>query len=32
MGAFVTVDYLRIAGVPADQIRVLTNIGFRWQT
>jgi hypothetical protein len=32
MGSFVTVDYLRIAGVPADQIRVLSNIGFPWQT
>jgi hypothetical protein len=32
MGSFVTVDYLRIAGVPADQIRVLTNIGHPWQT
>ena len=32
MGSFVTVDYLRIAGVPADQIRVLTNIAFPWQT
>src|ERR1700756_2563238 len=28
MGSFVTVDYLRIAGVPADQIRVLSNIAF----
>ena len=26
IGSFVTVDYLRIAGVPTDQIRVLTNI------
>src|SRR5271163_2458150 len=32
MGSFVTVDYLRIAGVPADQIKVLTNINFAWQT
>ena len=32
MGSFVTVDYLRIAGVPADQIRVLTNISFPWKT
>src|SRR5215468_1927615 len=32
MGSFVTVDYLRIVGVPADQIRVLSNIGFPWQT
>jgi len=32
MGSFVTVDYLRIAGVPADQIRVLSNIDFPWKT
>jgi hypothetical protein len=32
MGSFVTVDYLRIAGVPADQIRVLSNIDYPWQT
>jgi hypothetical protein len=32
MGSFVTVDYLRIAGVSPDKIRVLTNIGFPWQT
>jgi hypothetical protein len=32
MGSFVTVDYLRIAGVKPDQIKVLTNIGFPWQT
>src|SRR3984885_10189609 len=32
MGSFVTVDYLRIAGVPPDQMKVLTNIGFPWQT
>ena len=28
MGSFVTVDYLRIAGVPASQIRVLSNIDY----
>ena len=32
IGSFVTVDYLRIAGVPADQIRVLSNIDHPWQT
>src|SRR5690242_14726033 len=32
MGSFVTVDYLRIAGVPTDQIRVLSNIDYPWQT
>ena len=32
MGSFVMVDYLKIAGVPADQIKVLTNIKFAWQT
>jgi hypothetical protein len=32
MGSFVMVDYLKIAGVPAEQIRVLTNINFAWQT
>jgi hypothetical protein len=32
MGSFVTVDYLRIAGVQPDQMKVLTNIGFPWQT
>jgi hypothetical protein len=32
IGSFVMVDYLKIAGVPADQIKVLTNIGFAWQT
>src|ERR1700761_9023777 len=32
IGSFVTVDYLRIAGVPADKIRVLSDIDFPWQT
>lgn len=32
IGSFVTVDYLRIAGVPTDSIRVLSNIDFPWQT
>jgi hypothetical protein len=32
MGSFVTVDYLRIAGVPTDRMRVLSDIDFPWQT
>src|SRR5215468_275800 len=32
IGAFVTVDYLRIAGVPPDRMRVLSNLDFPWQT
>jgi len=32
IGSFVTVDYLRIAGVPADDIRILSNIDYPWQT
>jgi hypothetical protein len=32
MGSFVTVDYLRIAGVPADRMRILSDIDFPWQT
>jgi hypothetical protein len=32
IGSFVTTDYLRIAGVPADQIRVLSNLDFPYQT
>src|SRR5215469_17912742 len=32
IGSFVTVDYLRIAGVPASRIRVLSNIDFPWKT
>jgi hypothetical protein len=32
MGSFVTVDYLRIAGVTTDRIRVLSDIDYPWQT
>ncbi len=32
IGSFVTVDYLRIAGVPTGRIRVVSVIGFPWQT
>jgi hypothetical protein len=32
IGSFVFVDYLRIAGVPRDMIRVLTNIDTPWYT
>jgi hypothetical protein len=32
IGSFVTVDYLRIAGVTPDRIAVLTNLDFPWQT
>lgn len=33
MGSFVTVDYLRVAGgVPAEDIRVLSNLSHPWQT
>src|SRR6188472_1680301 len=32
MGSFVLVDYLRIAGIPANQIRVLSNIDYPYQT
>jgi hypothetical protein len=32
IGSFVTADYLRIAGVAPDQIAVLSNIDFAWQT
>jgi hypothetical protein len=32
MGSFVTVDYLRIAGVPTDRMRVLSDIDYPWQT
>jgi hypothetical protein len=32
IGSFVTVDYLRIAGVSPDRIRVLSNIDVPWQT
>ncbi len=32
IGSFVTVDYLRIAGVPAEHMRVLSNIDLPWRT
>ncbi|MCA2216431.1 hypothetical protein [Jidongwangia harbinensis] len=32
IGSFVTVNYLRIAGVPADRIAVLSTIDHPWQT
>src|SRR5215469_6755512 len=32
IGSFVLVDYLRIAGVSTDRIRVLSNIKAPWQT
>ena len=32
IGSFVTVDYLRIAGVPPEQIRVLSALDHPWQT
>jgi hypothetical protein len=32
MGSFVTVDYLRIYGVPTSQMKVLSNIDHPWQT
>ena len=32
IGSFVTVDYLRIAGVPTEQIRVLSALDHPWQT
>jgi hypothetical protein len=32
IGSFVTVDYLRIAGVTTDRIRVLSDIDRPWQT
>jgi hypothetical protein len=33
MGSFITVDYLRVAGgVPASDIRVLSNLSHPWQT
>ena len=32
IGSFVTVDYLRIAGIPTSQIRILSNIDYPWQT
>ena len=30
--SFVLVDYLRIAGVPTDQIRVLSTLDHPWRT
>ena len=32
MGSFITVDYLRIAGVSTDKMRVLSDIDHPWQT
>ena len=32
IGSFVTVDYLRIAGVGTDRMAVLSNLDFAWQT
>jgi hypothetical protein len=32
MGSFVTVDFLRVYGMPASNIRVLTQIDYPWQT
>jgi hypothetical protein len=32
IGSFVTVDYLRIAGVPTSDIRILTGLEHPWQT
>ena len=32
IGSFVTVDYLRIAGMPKSSVRVLTNLDHPWQT
>lgn len=32
IGSFVTVDYLRIAGVAANRIVVLSNLDYAWQT
>ncbi len=32
IGSFVTVDYLRIAGVSTDRIAVLSNLDYPWQT
>ena len=32
VGSFVTVDYLRICGVPPERIRVLTQLDYPWQT
>ncbi len=32
IGSFVTVDYLRVAGVSTDRIKILSNLDFAWQT
>ncbi len=32
LGSFVTIDYLRIAGVPTSRMAVLSNLDFAWQT
>jgi pSer/pThr/pTyr-binding forkhead associated (FHA) protein len=32
IGSFVTADYLRISGVPAHEMRVLTTLDYPWQT
>ena len=32
MGSFVLVDFLRVYGMPADQITVLTVLDYPWQT
>jgi hypothetical protein len=32
IGSFVTVDYLRVAGVPTNRMVVLSNLDFPWQT
>jgi hypothetical protein len=32
IGSFVTVDYLRIAGVTTDRIAILSNLDYPWQT
>src|ERR1700691_6506859 len=32
MGSFVTVDYLRIAGVGTDRMKILSDIDHPWQT
>src|SRR5215467_10662175 len=31
IGSFVTVDYLRIAGVPTSRVAVLSNLDYPWQ-
>src|SRR4051812_11043580 len=32
IGSFVLADYLRIAGVPTESIRVLSDLDYPWQT